>query len=112
MSVIVDSAGPGVMYLTGPFGQGEVFIQQFLQQAQHGPSAIKAFVSSLIAQGVVKILYDIRTKHLYMYYGQDQVAVNYCPFWNNIAYPPPSITIAGVVVPVYGICGLKPNFRK
>lgn len=111
-AIVIDTAGPGYVMLSGPAGQGPLFIQQLTQFAQHGPSSIKAFLSSLIAQGVVKILFDVRTKNLYLYYGQDQVVANFCPFWTNKSFPPPSITIAGIVIPIYDLCGLKPNFHK
>lgn len=109
---MIDTAGPGFVFLTGPTGQGPLFLQELTQHAQRGASAIKAFMQSLIHQGVVKILFDVRSKNLYLYYGQDQVVANYCPFWTNTQFPPPSITIAGIVIPIYNLCGLKPNFRK
>lgn len=109
---VLDSAGPGYVILAGPSGQGSIFLQQLVEHAQRGPSAIKAFLSSLIGQGVLKFVYDIRTKNMYMYYGQDQVVANYCPFWTNVQFPPPSITVGGIVIPIYGLCGLKPNFHQ
>jgi len=109
---VLDSAGPGYIVLAGPAGQGPLFLQQLVEHAQRGPSAIRAFLSSLIGQGVLKFVYDVRTKNLYMYYGQDQIVANYCPFWTNMLFPPPSITVGGIVIPIYNLCGLKPNFMK
>lgn len=109
---MIDTAGPGFVFLSGPSGQGPLFIQQLTQFAQHGPSSIKAFLTSLLAQGFVKILFDVRTKNMYLYYGQDQVVANFCPFWTNTHFPPPSITVAGIVIPIYNLCGLKPNFHQ
>lgn len=109
---VLDSAGPGFVMLSGPAGHGPLFLQQIVEHAHRGPSAIKAFLQSLIAQGVVKFIFDVRTKNLYMYYGQDQVVANYCPFWTNVQFPPPSITVGGIVIPIYNLCGLKPNFHK
>ncbi len=111
-AIVLDSAGPGFVMLSGPSGCGPIFIQQLVEHAQRGPSAIKAFMQSLIGQGVLKFVYDVRTKNLYMYYGQDQVVANYCPFWTNVQFPPPSITVGGIVIPIYNLCGLKPNFQQ
>ncbi len=93
--------------LFGPVGQGPVFLEAFAAYVRlNNPGHLKAWLKSLAAQNVLKIVYVTASHTLAMFYGNDQVAVNVCPFWNHVSLPPPTITIQGIVVTLYDIFGL------
>lgn len=94
--------------LFGPVGQGPVFLEAFAAYTRlENPGYLKAWLKSLAAQNVLKLVYVTSSHALALYYGNDQVALNSCPFWNHTTLPPPTITIQGVVVTVYDIFGLS-----
>jgi hypothetical protein len=96
--------------LFGPVGQGPVFLEAFAAYVRlNNPGHLKAWLKSLAAQNVLKIVYVTSSHTLAMFYGNDQVAVNVCPFWNHVSLPPPTITIQGIVVTLYDIFGLDVN---
>lgn len=93
--------------LFGPIGQGPVFLEAFAAYVHlNNGGHLKAWLKSLAAQNVLKLVYVTSSHTLALFYGQDQVALNVCPYWNHTTLPPPTITIQGVVVTLYDIFGL------
>ncbi len=93
--------------LFGPVGQGPVFLEAFAAYVRlNNPGHLKSWLKSLALQNVLKIVYVTSSHTLALFYGNDQVALNVCPYWTHASLPPPTITIQGVVVTTHDIFGL------
>jgi hypothetical protein len=94
--------------LFGPVGQGPVFLEAFAAYVRlNNPGQLKSWLKSLAAQNVLKLVYVTSSRQLALFYGNDQVALNVCPYWNHTSLPPPTITIQGVVVTTHDTFGLS-----
>jgi hypothetical protein len=99
--------------LFGPVGQGPVFLEAFAAYVRlNNPGHLKAWLRSLALQNVLKLVYVTSSRQLAMFYGNDQVALNVCPYWNHTSLPPPTITIQGVVVTTHDVFGLESYQNK
>jgi hypothetical protein len=97
--------------LMGPAGQGPAFLEMMTSFAAQGPAQLKMFLKSLAYQQVLKLVYVVSTRTLMIFYGQDQVAINICPYWDHTTLPPPTVTINGVVITTYDVFGIDRNGR-